>query len=75
MIRFLVLLAAAALAFPPALPAQAPPGAPKAAAKPAARPAPPLSADAQAVRKIVLERFPTRTCATLQSRATSVSTR
>lgn len=58
MIRFLVLLAAAALAFPPALPAQAPPGAPKAAAKPAARPAAPLSADAQAVRKFVLERFP-----------------
>jgi thiol:disulfide interchange protein DsbC len=54
MIRFLVLLIAAALAFPSALPAQAPPSAPKAAAKPAA----PLTAEAQAVRKMVLERFP-----------------
>jgi thiol:disulfide interchange protein DsbC len=52
MTRFLVLLAALVLAFPPALPAQAPAPA-RAAAKTA-----PLTADAQAVRKVVLERFP-----------------
>jgi len=52
MTRFLVPLAALVLAFPPALPAQAPAPA-RAAAKTA-----PLTADAQAVRKVVLERFP-----------------
>jgi thiol:disulfide interchange protein DsbC len=51
--RFLVSLAALALAFPVALPAQAPAGAPK-----AAKAAAPLSPEAQSVRKFVLERFP-----------------
>jgi thiol:disulfide interchange protein DsbC len=54
MIRFLAPLAAVALAFSPAAPAQAP----AAPARPAAKAAPALTPEAQAVRKIVLERFP-----------------
>lgn len=54
MMRFLVLLAVAALALPPAAPAQTPAGSAR-AARPAAAP---LTAEAQAIRKIVLERFP-----------------
>jgi thiol:disulfide interchange protein DsbC len=61
MTRFAALLAAAALAFSPALPAQAPPAAPKPAARPAAKAAAPLPADAQAVRKAMLDRFPDAT--------------
>jgi thiol:disulfide interchange protein DsbC len=55
MIRFLVPLAAVVLGLSAAPPVHAQAPAPKAAAKPAAAP---LSPEAQAVRKIVLERFP-----------------